>query len=135
MKTILVIDGKGGGMGSAMVTKLKSALSSSRIIALGTNALATSAMLKSGADDGATGENAIIYNCRTADIICGPVGIVLANSMLGEVTAAMAAAVTQSNAEKILIPAAKCSVTIAGIRSMTMAQYIDEAIAIIADKI
>lgn len=127
MKTILVIDGKGGGIGSALVAKLKSKNLDALVLALGTNALATSAMLKSGADDGATGDNAIIVNCASADIICGPIGIIVANSMLGEVSPGIACAVGSSGAAKFLIPAAKCSVEIIGVAAMTMAQYITKA--------
>lgn len=127
MKTIVVIDGKGGGIGSALIAKIKSKNPDAQVLALGTNALATSAMLKSGADDGATGENAIIVNCAAADIICGPIGIIVANSMLGEVSPNIAAAVGSCRAAKILIPAAKCSVEVVGVTSMTMAQYITKA--------
>ena len=92
MKTIVVIDGKGGGVGSALIARLKG-LPGARLLALGANALATSAMLRSGAQDGATGENAVIQCCRQADIVTGPIGILIAGAMLGEITAPMAAAV------------------------------------------
>lgn len=113
-KNILVIDGKGGKMGSRIVELLRARLPQGRIIAVGTNSIATSAMLKSGATDGATGENAVIVCSSDADIIVGPIGIVMADALLGEITAPMAAAVARSRAEKVLIPSSKCSTHIAG---------------------
>ena len=101
------------------------------ITALGTNALATSAMLKAGADEGATGENAVIYNADKVDIIIGVVGILAANSMLGELSAAMAEAIAGSPALKILIPLNKCSIQVTGIKDMTLIQFIDEALDMI----
>ena len=118
MKTIVVIDGKGGGVGSALIARLKG-LSGIRLLALGANALATSAMLRAGAQDGATGENAVIQCCRQADIVTGPIGILIAGAMLGEITAPMAAAVGQSPA--------KSGAHICGLQQMPLSQYIEEA--------
>ena len=116
----------------AVVERLRSRYADTIIItALGTNALATSAMLKAGADEGATGENAVIYNADKVDIIIGVVGILAANSMLGELSAAMAEAIAGSPALKILIPLNKCSIQVTGIKDMTLIQFIDEALDMI----
>ena len=96
--TILVIDAQGGGMGRQIVSAVKQNIPAASVIAVGTNTAATTAMLKTGADEAATGENSVIVGCRRADIIVGPIGIVIADSMLGEVTPKMALAVAQSNA-------------------------------------
>ena len=126
MKTIVVIDGKGGGVGSALIARLKG-LSEIRLLALGANALATSAMLRAGAQDGATGENAVIQCCRQADVVAGPIGILIAGAMLGEITAPMAAAVGQSPGRLVLIPNAKSGAHICGLQQMPLSQYIEEA--------
>ena len=126
MKTIVVIDGKGGGVGSALIARLKG-LPGARLLALGANALATSAMLRAGAQDGATGENAVIQCCRHADVVAGPIGILIAGAMLGEITAPMAAAVGQSPARLVLIPNAKSGAHICGLQQMPLSQYIEEA--------
>ncbi len=129
---ITVIDGQGGGMGRAIVEGLRERYGKAVVItALGTNTLATAAMLKAGADEGATGENAIIYNSAKAEIIMGAIGIVAANSMLGELTPAMAAAVAESPAKKVLIPVTKCNIQVAGVPEMTLQQYIDEAVKMV----
>ena len=129
---IAVVDGQGGGIGKAVVERLRSRYADTiNITALGTNALATSAMLKAGADEGATGENAVIYNADKVDIIIGVVGILAANSMLGELSAAMAEAIAGSPALKILIPLNKCSIQVTGIKDMTLIQFIDEALEMI----
>ncbi len=115
MKTICVIDGQGGGIGSVVVKKLKGAYGESiRIIGLGTNAIATAQMLKSRANRGASGENAIVRTVKTADVIIGPVSIVLAHSMLGEVTPKIAVAVAESPARKLLLPLSQENLEIVG---------------------
>src|SRR5690554_2831694 len=107
---IAVIDGQGGGIGKLIVEKLKAKFGQKiEIIVLGTNALATAAMLKAGAEEGASGENAIVVNASKVDIIVGTVGILAANSMLGELSPAMALAIAESPAKKILIPLNKCN--------------------------
>ncbi len=132
---IAVIDGQGGGMGRAIVENLRERYGKAVVItALGTNTLATAAMLKAGADEGATGENAIVYNSSKVDLIIGAIGIVAANSMLGELTPAMAAAVAGSAARKVLIPVNKCNIQVACVPDLTLQQYIDEAIKMIGVK-
>jgi NAD(P)-dependent dehydrogenase (short-subunit alcohol dehydrogenase family) len=128
---IIVIDGQGGGIGRNLVERLKTEAPNAVVIAVGTNSLATSAMIKAGANAGATGENAVIYNCSHADIITGPIGIILANSMLGEITADMALAVSGSCAEKVLVPVSKCHVRIAGMEDKPISKYIEETVATI----
>lgn len=125
---LVVIDGQGGGYGRALIAALRSAGYEGEIIAVGTNSAATSAMLKAGADAGATGENAVIVNARRAEVIAGPLGLVMADSMLGECSPAMAAAVAASRAVKVLIPAAKCGVQIAGLPSLPLADSIADAV-------
>lgn len=125
---ILIIDAQGGGIGKQLVSEIKLAMPSSRIVAVGSNTTATAQMLKAGADVGATGENPVIVGCRTADVILGPVGIVIADAMYGEITPAMAAAVGQSNAEKILIPINHCSNYIVGVGNQSMKFLIQEAV-------
>ena len=134
---LLIIDAQGGGIGSRLIAGLRAAgiPSNWSVIAVGTNALATNAMLKSGADAGATGENAIVWNAARSDIILGPIGIVIANAMLGEITPAMASAVSGSDARKILIPSAKCSVQVAGVESRPVASYIDEAVRLVIGEV
>lgn len=125
---IVIIDGQGGKMGQMIVEELKAALPECQIIAIGTNSIATSAMLKAGADFGATGENPVICNCADADIIVGPLGIVIANSLMGEVTPSMAIAVGQSKAQKILIPINKCNNKVVGIQDLAYREYIELAV-------
>jgi len=104
-KSIAVIDGQGGGIGSAIIKRLREAMAEEvEIIGLGTNAMATGAMLKAGANKGASGENAIVQTVKTVDIIIGPTSIVLANSMMGELTPKMAVAIASSSATKCLLP-------------------------------
>jgi hypothetical protein len=104
-KSIAVIDGQGGGIGSAVIKRLREAIAEEiEIIGLGTNAMATGAMLKAGANKGASGENAIVQTVKTVDIIVGPTSIVLANSMMGELTPKMAVAIASSPATKCLLP-------------------------------
>ena len=125
---ILVIDGMGGGIGKSIIERLKAELKDAHIIAVGTNSIATSAMLKAGADVGATGENAVIYNAARADYIVGVLGIALANSMHGEVSPKMAEAVAQSPAHKILLPTEKCNVTVVGLGEVSMQTQINDLV-------
>lgn len=130
---IVVIDGQGGRIGKAIIEQIRACGLVCEIIAIGTNSLATSAMLKAGADNGATGENPVVIACRKADYIVGPIGIVIADSMLGEITPKMAEAVGQSDARKILIPVNKC-ISVAGVQEMTLSQYVENAVQMIVDK-
>lgn len=125
---IVVIDGQGGKLGSAVVAKLKKEYPENEIYAVGTNSIAVAAMLKAGADHGASGENPVIVNCRDADIIIGPIGIVLADAMLGEITPKMAQAIGSCSARKILIPNNKCKAYVVGTEELTLAEYVDMAI-------
>ena len=126
---IVIFDGQGGGLGRALVERVTKELPNVEVIAVGTNALATAAMLKAGAAVGATGENAVVYNCGQADVIIGALGIGFANSMHGEISPAMACAVSESHAVKLLIPISKCSVSVIGVTEQTMAGYIAETMA------
>lgn len=126
---IAVIDGMGGGLGVQLVTQLKSyRVASMEILALGTNALATSSMVKAGASRGATGENAIAVSVRKADIIVGPIGIVIADALMGEITSKIAAAVATADARKILVPVNQNHFEIAGLEDKPMAYWIKEAV-------
>ena len=131
-----LLDGQGGGVGRALVEKLRLSLGDSLyILALGTNSLATSLMLKAGADEGATGENAIVVNAGRVDYILGAIGILAANSMLGELTPAMAAAIGSSRAEKILVPLTRCQLRLAGVKSQPFGAHIEEAAAALPELI
>ncbi|AEG60209.1 DUF3842 family protein [Desulforamulus ruminis] len=127
---IAVIDGQGGGIGKHLVEKLRKELPESvEVIALGTNALATAAMLRAGANEGATGENAVIFNSSRVDLIVGSLSIVLPNAMLGELTTAMAEAIANSKAEKYLLPLTRSNLHLAGLRGEPMPHLIDELVA------
>lgn len=129
---IAVIDGQGGGIGKAIVEKTRTAFGDEiQILALGTNALATALMLKSGANEGASGENAIVVNAAKADYIIGSIGIISANSMLGELTPLMAKAIAESPAKKILIPLNRCNIYVAGIKNEPLPHYIEDAVELI----
>ena len=128
-RRILVIDGQGGQLGSQIIKELLAKFSDIQITAVGTNAVATAAMLKAGAGSAATGENPVIVACRKADLIIGPIGIVIADSLLGEVTPAMAIAVGQADATRILIPKNKCENIVAGISSLSTTVLIQDAIS------
>lgn len=121
---ILVIDGQGGRMGRTVIEQLHAQYPDLELYAIGTNSIATSAMLKAGAVHGATGENPVIVNAQDADIIIGPIGIVMANALMGEITPAMAAAVSSSKAYKILIPVNRCGHYIVGCKDATLSEYI-----------
>lgn len=124
---VVVIDGQGGRMGCQVIESIRASKLAVCVTAVGTNALATSAMLKAGADRGATGENPVVVACREADVIIGPIGILAADSLLGEVTERMAVAVGQSRAVKLLLPVNQCRNIVVGVRSLTMAQVAAEA--------
>lgn len=127
MKKIVIIDGQGGKIGSMLISRLKKDPGSYALYAIGTNSIATAAMMKAGADFGATGENPTIVNCGDADVIAGPIGIVAANSLLGEITPAMAVAVGQSRAEKVYLPINRCNNYIVGIKDLAIAELTELA--------
>ena len=133
---ISIIDGQGGGIWKQLVEKLAPRLSKEKnvtIRALGTNALATNAMLKAGADDGATGENAIVLNAGKSHIIAGVMPIVMPHSILGEVTPRMAEAIGKSDALKVLIPMPRCNIMVAVPEMAPLGQCIDRAVEIIEE--
>lgn len=125
---ILVIDAHGGGAGKLLVAALRKALPQTELLAVGTNTTATEAMHKAGATAAATGENAVVVGCRKADVIVGPMGIVIADSLNGEITPAMALAVAQSSARKILIPFHHCDTLVVGIADYNMTRLVQEAV-------
>ena len=124
MQKIVVIDGQGGRMGKTVIEQLLKRLPNLEIYGIGTNSIATAALLKAGAAHGATGENPILVNSADADIIIGPIGIVIANSLLGEITPSIAVAIGSSRAYKILIPVNRCNHFIAGCQEATLTSYI-----------
>ena len=122
---VLVLDSQGGGVGAQLTKLLAKALPEGwELLAVGTNVNATAAMLKAGAGQGATGENAVIFNAARADIILGPIGAILANGIMGEVSPAMAEAVSGSPAAKILIPTSTCGVFVAGTEELRLEEYL-----------
>ncbi len=125
---ILVIDAQGGGIGREVILALKSRDSSAYITAVGTNSNATSAMLKAGSDEAATGENSVRVCSKNADVIICPIGLVIADSMLGEVTEAMAISIARSSAKKVLIPSKGCNNYVAGAKKMSLKEIIDDAV-------
>jgi len=124
---VLVIDGQGGGLGRQLVAAISAACPEARLTAVGTNSLATSAMLKAGAARAATGENAVVVNARRADIIVGPIGIVIADALLGEITPAMAAAICQADAKRVLIPVNHCENFVVGVPEGPVSQLVQTA--------
>lgn len=132
---IVVIDGQGGRLGKLLVEGVKDRLPQATIYAIGTNALATSAMLKAGADFGATGENPVIRAVMDADGVLGPVGIVVANAILGEVTPAMAEAVGSCRGKKFLVPMNSCGVVVAGVTEQPLNAYVAAAVEMMAQSL
>lgn len=128
---ILVIDAQGGGIGRQLVAAVKKAFPEEKVTAVGTNSLASSAMLKAGADRAATGENAVVVNCRRADVILAPIGVVIADAMLGEITPAMALAAGQSPAKRILLPIGHCDNMVVGTGELGVSQMVQEAVELL----
>jgi len=127
---ILIIDGQGGRIGRALIEGIKKEMREmAEITAIGTNSIATAGMIKAGADHAATGENAAVVACRKADVIVGPIGIVLADALLGEITPKMAAAVAASDARRILIPFQGCNTTVVGAAQLPLSELVQSAIA------
>ncbi|HSB04034.1 MAG TPA: DUF3842 family protein [Thermodesulfobacteriota bacterium] len=128
-RMIAVIDGQGGGIGSVIIKRLRDSLGEEiEVIGLGTNAMATGAMLKAGANRGASGENAIVQTVKTAEIIIGAMGIVLANSMMGELTPRMAEAIASSPATKYLLPLKTSDLEIIGAPKEPLPHLVDQLI-------
>ena len=121
---ILVIDGQGGQLGSQLVKTILQQMKEAKVMAVGTNAIATAAMLKAGAHQASTGENPVVVACRKADVIIGPIGIVIADAMFGEVTPKMAVTVAQADAVRILLPVNKCDNLVAGVPDLSMSTLI-----------
>ena len=125
---ILIIDGQGGQLGAQLVKEISARYSEVCITAVGTNATATAAMMKAGAKQAATGENPVVVACRKADVIMGPIGIVIADSMYGEITPKMAVAVGQADATRILIPMNRCENVVVGVEEVTMTAMVEGAL-------
>ena len=125
---VLIIDGHGGGLGRQLVAAVKEYDQDLEVLAVGTNSTAANAMLRAGADQAATGENSAVVAARRADVIMGPVGIVIADAMLGEITPRMAAAVGQSSAKRILIPVNLCDNIVVGVTDAPMGKNVQNAI-------
>lgn len=123
-----VIDGQGGRLGRQLVEAILARYPDCELTAVGTNTIATAAMIRGGAHHAATGENAVVVACRTADVVVGPIGIVIADALYGEVTPAMAMAVGQSRAARVLIPMMKCDNIIAGVRDLSIQELVDDAV-------
>lgn len=130
---ILVVDGQGGGVGRSLVEALREGIPEAEIIAVGANATATANMMKGGTSLGATGENAVVYNSSRVDAICGPMGILMANAMLGEITPKMAEAVSGGEVPVFLIPMSKCSARVMGVADKKLPEYVREAAEKIAE--
>lgn len=125
---IMIMDGQGGGVGRCLVEAIKEKYPDAELIAVGTNAMATSNMMKGGTTLGATGENAVIYNSSRVDFIVGPMGIVMANAMLGEITPRMAEAVASADVPVLLIPMNRCNTQVMGVESRKLGEYIKEVV-------
>jgi len=132
---VLIIDGQGGQLGAQLVKEITAQFQDITLTAIGTNATATAAMLKAGAKNAATGENPVVVACRKADIIIGPIGIVIADSLLGEVTEKMAVAVGKADAVRILIPMNRCENLVAGVPNLNTAAFISDAIVKVSNLI
>jgi len=132
MLHILIIDGQGGKLGRLLTETALTRLPGAEVIAVGTNSIATSNMMKGGAHHGATGENAVVVNAARADLILGPIGIVLADSLYGEVTEKMAAAVGRSPAQKILLPVSRCGTTVVGAEDTNLTRLLEQVDALLA---
>ena len=125
---VVIVDGQGGRLGKMLVEQLKQRCPQTQLYAIGTNSIATATMLKAGADFGATGENPVVRAVVDADVVLGPMGIVVAHAILGEVTPAMAEAVGGCRAKKILIPMNSCGVSVAGVQELPLSAYVNQAI-------
>ena len=125
---ILVIDAQGGGIGKQLVAAIKQNIPNAVVTAVGTNSTATAAMLKAGADYAATGENAVVVGCRNADIIVGPIGMVIADALFGEITPRMARAIGQSKAKRIMVPLSHCDNIVVGVANLSISAMVQEVV-------
>lgn len=125
---LVVIDGQGGRIGQLLVEAIVKENIQCDLTAIGTNSIATSAMIKAGAGQGATGENPVVVACRDADVIVGPIGIVSADSLLGEITPKMAVAIGQSRAKKLLLPVSHCDNQVMGVKPLTISELVKETV-------
>ena len=125
---LAVIDGQGGRIGAQLVAAIRQAGLPGEVLAIGTNSAATAAMMKAGADAGATGENPVIVACRDADVIIGPIGILSADALLGEITPAMALAVARSRARRVLVPTNRCDTLVVGVAAGSMTALVQQAV-------
>ena len=128
---VIVIDGQGGRMGRLVVEKIKAEQLPCEVIAIGTNAIATAEMLKAGASRGATGENPVLVACRTADVIIGPIGILVVDALMGEVTPAMVNAIGHSGATKLLLPVNHCENIVVGVKELPLSKLIAETVELL----
>ena len=126
---ILIIDGQGGQLGAQIIKAIKGRFTDARLTAVGTNAVATTAMLKAGADNAATGENPVVVACRKADVIIGPVGIVIADSLMGAITEKMAVSIGRADAVRILVPINKCDNLIAGVPNLNAGALVEDVVS------
>ena len=129
---ILVVDGQGGRIGQQLVRAILARFPGVEVHAVGTNSMATAALLKGGAAQGATGENALMVACRKADVILGPLGIIIADALMGEISPAMATAVGQSRAKKILVPMNQCDIWVAGVADVPVSRLLDRAVELLS---
>ena len=132
---ILIIDGQGGKIGKLLIEGVREKLPQAEITAIGTNSIATTNMLKAGPDQAATGANPVPGASRTADVIAGPIGIVIADALVGEITAEMAVAIGRSKAKKVLIPLNKCDNVVAGVMPLSMSELVSQAIEQIVNRV
>lgn len=132
---IAVIDGQGGGIGKAIVDGIKTHVPKADVLALGTNSMATGQMMKAGADEGATGENAIVHNVANVDMIVGVIAILNANALMGELSPKMAEAIGSSNAQKVLLPINRCGINVVSVEDVSLGTHIDNAIDIIKSEL
>ncbi|MGE4277434.1 MAG: DUF3842 family protein [Lawsonibacter sp.] len=132
---LVIVDGQGGRLGKLLVEAAKARLPQAQVYALGTNSIATATMLKAGADFGATGENPVMRGVMDADAVLGPIGIVVAHAILGEVTPAIAEAVGACRAKKFLVPMNSCGVVIAGVKEQSLPSYVAQAVEQMADEL
>lgn len=125
---VVIIDGQGGRIGQLLVEAIVKESIPCDLIAIGTNSIATSAMIKAGAGQGATGENPVVVACRDADVIVGPIGILSADSLLGEITPKMAVAIGQSKAKKLLLPVSHCDNQVMGVKTLSISELVKETV-------